>query len=100
MGVIGVGARALKVLVAVATFAAATAVLGPPAAAVAASPGAVVDSAACTVNSLAANDDGSTASVGIGFEVNYFGQRYSDLYVNNNGNVTFDAPLRSSRRSS
>ncbi len=39
------------------------------------------------------NDDGSTGIVPIGFTVNIFGSTNSDLYVNNNGNVTFDSPL-------
>lgn len=39
------------------------------------------------------NDDGSTGLVPIGFPVNFFGAPYSQLYVNNNGNVTFDSPL-------
>ncbi|MFA5110235.1 MAG: nidogen-like domain-containing protein [Desulfobaccales bacterium] len=43
-------------------------------------------------NTLAGNDDGSTGLVGIGFSVNYFGATYTDLYVNNNGNVTFTGP--------
>ena len=38
-------------------------------------------------------DDGSTGLVDIGFEVDFFGTMYSQLYVNNNGNVTFDANL-------
>lgn len=42
---------------------------------------------------LPRNDDGSTGLVNIGFDVNYFGSTYSQLFVNNNGNVTFDAPL-------
>ncbi|MHC4500740.1 MAG: nidogen-like domain-containing protein, partial [Planctomycetota bacterium] len=42
---------------------------------------------------LAANDDGSTGMVDIGFEINYFGLIASSLYVNNNGNVTFFQPL-------
>lgn len=46
-----------------------------------------------TGNSLAANDDDSTGLVSIGFSVNFFGSTYSNLYVNNNGNVTFDSPL-------
>ena len=41
-------------------------------------------------NTLARNDDGSTGLVGIGFDTNFFGTTYSQLYVNNNGNVTFD----------
>jgi len=48
---------------------------------------------ACTANTLAANDDGSTGAVALPFAVNFFGQSYTALYVNNNGNVTFDAPL-------
>jgi hypothetical protein len=42
---------------------------------------------------LAANDDGSTGPVQIGFPVDFFGTTYSNLFVNNNGNVTFDGPL-------
>jgi autotransporter-associated beta strand protein len=44
-------------------------------------------------NSLAANDDGSTPSVAIGFTVNFFGLQFDHLFVNNNGNVTFDSTL-------
>jgi hypothetical protein len=44
-------------------------------------------------NTLPANDDGSTGSVNIGFTLNFFGTNYSNLFVNNNGNVTFDGPL-------
>jgi hypothetical protein len=46
-----------------------------------------------STNALAANDDGSTGLVPIGFTINLFGTSYSSLYVNNNGNVTFDAAL-------
>jgi hypothetical protein len=42
---------------------------------------------------LARNDDGSTGPVGLGFNVNFFGLSRSSLFVNNNGNVTFDSPL-------
>jgi hypothetical protein len=50
---------------------------------------------------LAPNDDLSTGAVAIGFKdahgnpekINFFGQQYDQLYVNNNGNVTFDASL-------
>jgi len=45
------------------------------------------------MHTLAANDDLYTDLVDIGFEVNYYGKRYTQLYVNNNGNVTFDAPM-------
>jgi len=44
-------------------------------------------------STLAANDDGSTGLVPIGFNVNFFGITFNNLYVNNNGNVTFDGPL-------
>lgn len=54
---------------------------------------ATLANAGFTTNSLAANDDGSTGLVPIGFNLNFFGTTYSSLYVNNNGNVTFDNPL-------
>ncbi len=43
-------------------------------------------------NTLAANDDGSTGLVSLPFTINFYGTDYSNLYVNNNGNVTFNAP--------
>ncbi|EGB13345.1 protein of unknown function DUF1555 [Pseudodesulfovibrio mercurii] len=46
-----------------------------------------------TASTLAANDDGSTGEVAIGFDVNFFGNTLSTLYVNNNGNVTFGSPM-------
>ena len=42
---------------------------------------------------LPANDDGSTGLVPIGFTIDFFGTDYTELYVNNNGNVTFDFAL-------
>jgi len=42
---------------------------------------------------LPANDDGSTDLVPIGFAIQIFGNVESQLYVNNNGNVSFDVPL-------
>jgi hypothetical protein len=56
-------------------------------------PGAIHDTGLFTSNTLAANDDGSTGSAAIGFNINFFGSNYSNLFVNNNGNVTFNAPL-------
>jgi thermolysin metallopeptidase-like protein/PKD domain-containing protein/nidogen-like len=47
----------------------------------------------CTANVLARNDDGSTPRVDLPFAVNFFGNVHNSLFVNNNGNVTFDAPL-------
>jgi len=49
--------------------------------------------AGCTANTLPANDDGSTGLVNLGFSANYFGTTYTQTYVNNNGNITFDSPL-------
>ena len=54
---------------------------------------AIHDAALFTGNTLAANDDESTGLVNIGFSPNFFGTTYTQLYVNNNGNVTFDAAL-------
>ncbi len=42
---------------------------------------------------LPANDDGSTALVALGFNINFFSAMFSGLYVNNNGNTTFTGPL-------
>jgi hypothetical protein len=47
----------------------------------------------CAESQLARNDDLSSAPVSIGFPVNFFGQTYTTLFVNNNGNVTFDEAL-------
>lgn len=41
-------------------------------------------------NTLGPSDDDYTDLVNIGFPVNFFGTTYTQLYVNNNGNVTFD----------
>jgi hypothetical protein len=42
---------------------------------------------------LSANDDGSTGLLNIGFTLDLWGSTYSQLYANNNGNVTFDGSL-------
>lgn len=55
--------------------------------------GAVHDTAKFTDFTLAANDDGSVGPVALGFNINFFGLNSSTLFVNNNGNVTFDAAL-------
>lgn len=44
-------------------------------------------------STLPGNDDGSVGPVPIGFTVNFFGLNFPSLYVNNNGNVTFDYAL-------
>ncbi len=54
--------------------------------------GAVVRSG-FDASSLAANDDLSTGLEAFGFTIDFFGQVYSGAYLNNNGNITFDAPL-------
>jgi len=41
-------------------------------------------------NTLAANDDGSTGPVAVGFNLDFFGFNTNTLHVNNNGNVTLD----------
>ncbi|MDA8381811.1 MAG: PEP-CTERM sorting domain-containing protein [Betaproteobacteria bacterium] len=40
-----------------------------------------------------ANDDGSTGLITPGFNLNFFGSTYSQFYINNNGNITFDTGL-------
>lgn len=44
-------------------------------------------------NTLAPNDDGFTGLVNTGINFNFFGVLGPNLYVNNNGNVTFTGPL-------
>jgi hypothetical protein len=51
--------------------------------------GAVHDTGLFT-NTLAANDDGSTGLVNLGFTANINGTNYTQTFVNNNGNITFD----------
>lgn len=46
-----------------------------------------------TTSVLGPNDDSYTGLVGLGFSANFFGTTYTDAYVNNNGNITFDSPL-------
>jgi Ca2+-binding RTX toxin-like protein len=67
-------------------------ILGIPEAARADS-SAVQDLPECEANVLARNDDGSTDAVALPFTINLFGDVHSSLYVNNNGNVTFNGPL-------
>src|SRR3954470_4012444 len=56
-------------------------------------PNAVRTNPAFSANTLPANDDGSTSLVPVGFTLDFFGTSYSQVYVNNNGNITFDGPL-------
>jgi hypothetical protein len=54
---------------------------------------AVRTDAGFTANNLPANDDGSTGLINLGFSANLFGTTYTQAYVNNNGNITFNNPL-------
>ena len=55
---------------------------------------AIRSDSAFTSNTLARNDDGFTGAIDI-FDICLFGRHFDSLFVNNNGNVTFDAPLAS-----
>lgn len=55
--------------------------------------GAVINTADCNENVLTANDDSSSPHVPLPFGVNFYGSSFQSLWVNNNGNVTFDGPL-------
>jgi|SRR5215203_2892090 len=66
------------------------------AAAVVAAPGmasSTLDLPGCREHTLHRNDDESSESVELPFEVDFYGNSYESLYLNNNGNVTFDSPL-------
>jgi hypothetical protein len=54
--------------------------------------GAIHDSGLFTTI-LPANDDGSTGLVNLGFTANINSTNYTQTYVNNNGNITFNNPL-------
>ncbi len=42
---------------------------------------------------MAPNDDGSSSQLTLPFQINFFGNAYSNYWVNNNGNVSFSGPL-------
>ena len=44
-------------------------------------------------NTVARNDDLSDGPINFGFTANFFGVEHNQLYVNNNGNITFDSTL-------
>lgn len=54
--------------------------------------GAIHDSGLFTTI-LPANDDGSTGQVNLGFTANINGANFTQTYVNNNGNITFNNAL-------
>src|SRR4029077_13580912 len=86
------GSLSRRIYVLLGAFAALLAViLGPTVAS--ASAGSMQRLPGCTTNALAANDDGSSEEVELGFPVNFEGTIYSKLFVNNNGNVTFGKSL-------
>jgi hypothetical protein len=54
----------------------------------------IVNAQGCTAAALAFGDDSvSSPQTPVGFTMNLFGTSYDSLYVNNNGNVTFDGTL-------
>jgi hypothetical protein len=81
--------RFLKALVVIAVVTGLT-VIGRPAQIQAEGPNAILNLEGCTQNSLPANDDGS-AHVALPFTLNFSGKTLTQIWVNNNGNVTFDA---------
>jgi len=56
-----------------------------------ASPGVIAPG--FTQLSIGPGDDHSSEEINLPFAISFFGTTYRSLYVNNNGNVTFDAPL-------
>lgn len=54
---------------------------------------AVRTPAGSAANTLAANDDGSAGPVSLGFMAAFFGANTNTVFVNNNGNVTFNSAL-------
>lgn len=65
--------------------------LWPPSAQ--ASTGAIETPAGSQANTLARNDDESTGAVDLGFSIDFLGTTWSQVYVNNNGNLTFGGPM-------
>src|SRR5687767_12245715 len=56
-------------------------------------PVAIVTSSDCVQHALPRNDDSYSSVIPLPFAANFYGQTYEQLWVNNNGNVTFDGPL-------
>ena len=80
--------RLLSALVALTLLALA---LWMPAAAQAAGPNAVQGLPGCEDNTLTAHDDVGSELADVGFEIDFYGDLFSQVWVNNNGNVTFTA---------
>jgi hypothetical protein len=85
--------RGRSVRLAAGSLVAALLVLVATAGAGAAAETAVLFDSGCASETLEANDDGSTADVALPFGINFFGKQYSSVFVNNNGNLTFDDAL-------
>jgi hypothetical protein len=47
----------------------------------------------CQASQVAPNDDGSSPEIPMPFSINFHGRQFQSLWVNNNGNVTFDGPM-------
>ena len=71
-------------------LAASLACLGMLAMASGAQAGAIHDASLFNANNIPANDDGTSGLVNLGFTANINGTDYTQTYVNNNGNITFD----------
>jgi hypothetical protein len=56
-------------------------------------PGAIRTIAGDNAHSLPAEDDDPSALASVGFNLNFFGVQSSQVYVNNNGNITFGQAL-------
>ncbi len=52
----------------------------------------VVDAAACSENQVPRTDDESSTEVALPFDLDFYGRTRDRLWVNNNGNITFDGP--------
>jgi hypothetical protein len=52
-----------------------------------------LDLPGCHATTLPRNDDGFSAAARLPFAVNFYGTSYDSIFVNNNGNVTFDSGL-------
>lgn len=66
---------------------------GSPASAQTDGPNSIYSNPGCSSTELDRNDDGSSGLVALGFDANFFGTTYTETFVNNNGNITFDEPL-------
>lgn len=56
-------------------------------------PGQIRTNAGFRQKSIPANDDGSAPMEALGWTANFFGRQRNTVFVNNNGNITFDAAL-------